>query len=92
MRRILRYVAITSNQAGAVRKRWLIANFKKQVLEGTYWGIGSGVESYRSTDPTHPTQFPPDRYPENLAKKRIATIRTDMDGFKALLQRLSRQS
>jgi hypothetical protein len=45
-RRILRYIAITSNQAGAIRKRWLIAGFKTQVLQGTYWGVASGAASY----------------------------------------------
>jgi NTE family protein len=80
-RRILRYVAITSNQAGAIRKRWLIAGFKTQVLQGTYWGVASGAASYHSTDPDHPTQLPPLYYPETLAKNRIATIRTDMNGF-----------
>jgi predicted acylesterase/phospholipase RssA len=43
-RRILRYTAIVSNQAGAVRKRWLIAGFKTQVFEGTYWGVGAVLQ------------------------------------------------
>jgi NTE family protein len=80
-RRILRYTAIVSNQASAIRKRWLIAGFKTQVLEGTYWGIGSDAASYYSTDPNRPTQLPPQYYPGKLAKEHIAAIRTDMDGF-----------
>jgi NTE family protein len=68
-----RIVDVMGDQAEAVRKRWLIASYIKKVYAGTYWGVGSGVASYRA-----------DRapgYSEPLAKKLIATIRTDMDRF-----------
>ena len=80
-RRILRYVAVTSNQAGAVRKRWLIASFKKAILEGTYWGISTDASSYRPSNSNRLPTLPPAYYDDALVKGHIATIRTDLDGF-----------
>jgi NTE family protein len=67
----LRYNTIIHNQAGAVRKRWLIANFEARIMSGTYWGIGSAVASYGLTG----------GYSKSLASQVIGTIRTDLDAF-----------
>jgi NTE family protein len=80
-RRILRYVAIMSNQAEAVRKRWLIASFKKKVLEGTYWGIHTAVTHYAPSDPSRAPVLPDQFYDQDLVECLIATIRTDLDAF-----------
>jgi NTE family protein len=71
--RLQRYVAINGVQALYLRKRWLIANFLNNVMQGTYWGIGSARASYDSQDATG--------YSKDLARKYIAKIRTDLDAF-----------
>lgn len=76
--RLMRYTSIIGNQAGAVRKRWLIANFINGVMSGTYWGISSAVKSYTESDAP-----PPPGYSEQVAASLIAPIRTDLDAFSA---------
>ena len=80
-RRLLRYIAVASNQAAAVRKRWLIANFKNDVMEGTYWGLTSAATSYSSTDPSRGSVLPPQFYSDELVKASVGRIRTDMNAF-----------
>jgi NTE family protein len=67
------YLAITGKQAGALRKRLLIAQFQSTVKQGTYWGIRSAVSGYR------PGASP--GYSKEFAADTIARIRTDMDAF-----------
>lgn len=66
-----RFISIPENQALAVRKRWLISNFLKNVLAGTYWGIGGSPQSYGVAQ----------GYSKSLARESIAAIRTDLDAF-----------
>jgi NTE family protein len=66
-----RYMAIPENQALAVRKRWLMANFMSGIMEGTYWGVGGATSSYDISG----------GYSKELASKVIAGIRTDLDSF-----------
>jgi NTE family protein len=80
-RGLLRYIAVASNQAAAVRKRWLIASFKEGVMEGTYWGLTSAATSYSSTDPGRRTVLPPKFYRDDLVKASISCIRTDLNAF-----------
>jgi NTE family protein len=68
---VKRYLAIPENQALAVRKRWLMANFLGGIMEGTYWGIGGATSSYGSSA----------GYSKELASQVIAGIRTDLDSF-----------
>jgi NTE family protein len=67
------YLAVSGKQAGALRKRLLIGQFQGKEKQGTYWGIGSAVCSYR------PDSQP--RYGKEFATGTIAPIRTDMDAF-----------
>jgi len=69
--RLGRYLSVQSNQAGAVRKRWLIANFDAKVMSGTYWGIGSNLASYKREN----------IYSDRLVDEVISEIRTDLDCF-----------
>jgi NTE family protein len=71
--RLQRYAGIATNQAVAVRKRWLISNLVSERLQGAYWGIASTVAHYDVAG------IP--AYPERLVTHRIASIRTDMDAF-----------
>jgi NTE family protein len=66
-----RFISIPENQALAIRKRWLIASFLTKKLTGTYWGIGGSAYEYGVQQ----------GYSEDLAKKYIGTIRTDLDTF-----------
>ena len=71
--RLKRYLAIVDNQSLALRKRWLIGGFISGLFEGTYWGVGSAVESYEvDVSPAYSKEF---------AKRVIAHIRTDFDAF-----------
>jgi NTE family protein len=71
--RLKRYLAIVNNQALALRKRWLIGGFINGLFEGTYWGVGSAVESYE-------VEVSP-AYSKDFARRVIAQIRTDFDAF-----------
>jgi NTE family protein len=68
---VKRYVAIGENQALALRKRWLMASFIANIMEGTYWGVGGAASSYNSDT----------GYSKGLATEVIAGIRTDLDSF-----------
>jgi NTE family protein len=41
-----RALDIVTDQARAVRKRWLIDKFKSKELSGTYWGITTKIDNY----------------------------------------------
>ena len=41
---------IATDQARAVRKRWLIDKFKRKKLSGTYWGITTKIDNYGLSD------------------------------------------
>ncbi len=74
--RLLRYNTIQGNQAGAIRRRWLIASYQERAFRGTYWRISSKVasfetEGYRQSD----------KYALDLVERVIAEVRTDMDAF-----------
>jgi NTE family protein len=69
--RVQRYSSILDNQVGALRKRWLISNFIAKILDGTYWGIGSDVQSFKATL----------GYSTKLVDSKISEIRTDLDSF-----------
>jgi NTE family protein len=70
--RLNRYVEVIGRQSGAQRKRWLISNFVKGVLRGTYWGIGTDIGNYA---------IGASGYPFDLVRRVIAEIRTDLDRF-----------
>lgn len=46
----MRALDIVTDQARAVRKRWLIDKFKRNELSGTYWGITTNIDNYGLTD------------------------------------------
>ena len=76
--RVQRYAGILGEQAGALRRRWLVAGLNKKHLHGAYWGI-NGV-----------AQFPADAvaqaYDKQLVSEVIARVRTDLDSFSAAEQ------
>jgi NTE family protein len=70
----MQHAVILLDQATDVRKRWLISNFLKKELGGTYWGTGSLPRNYEY-DGDHRV------YPEQLIKNGIDRIRIDFDAF-----------
>ncbi len=71
--RIQRYQAVQELQSRALRKRWLIASFDENSMDGAYWGVGSARSRYDASDTSG--------YSKDLAKEVIAPIRTDLDAF-----------
>jgi NTE family protein len=71
--RIKRYTDIVTQQARALRKRWLISNYVAEVMSGTYWGVTGHTQHY-SQATTHP-------YSEEFVDEVISRIRTDLDAF-----------
>jgi len=72
-KRLSRYTAIQGRQSGAVRKRWLISNFDADILNGTYWGIGSATTSYKI--------HADGGYSMALSDQVVSEVRTDLDAF-----------
>jgi NTE family protein len=70
----LRYVVTLLEQSTDVRKRWLIAGFIADELEGTFWGIGSKPTNY-GFDPGVPV------YSDELIRDFITQTRIDLDPF-----------
>jgi NTE family protein len=70
--RISRYLSIVESQSRALRKRWLIASFLTDQLQGTYWGIGSATANYESATPG---------YSAHIVDDIISEVRTDLDAF-----------
>ena len=48
---LTRGLDIVTDQARAVRKRWLIEKFKRKEFSGTYWGITTNIDNYRPLKP-----------------------------------------
>jgi NTE family protein len=71
--RLHRYSSVAGRQGSALRKRWLIASFLEDVLDGAYWGLGSVSSHY----PQHATVG----YSEDLIEDVISQVRTDLDAF-----------
>jgi NTE family protein len=74
--RLWRSYGIIANQAEAVRKRWLIASFLRQVYGGAYWGLGTDISEY--TSPEAETPLP--GYTGRVLD-RLRVVRTDLDAF-----------
>jgi NTE family protein len=71
LQRLLRYPAIIGKQASAVRRRWLIAGFQTDALQGAYWAI-STASSNGADAPGYTARF---------VNEVVSTIRTDLDAF-----------
>jgi len=79
--RLKSYLSVMGRQAGALRKRYLMAQFDRSERTGTYWGIDSAPERYVKDLPDDQKNAPPIGYSKRLAMSRIASIRTDLDAF-----------
>lgn len=68
---------LLSEQARAIRKRQLIAAFRRQVCRGTYWGIATHINDYRL--PTAMTR-------DSAFTASLKSIRTRLNPFSPLEQ------
>ena len=68
----LRYAVTLLEQATDVRKRWLIASFIKDELDGAYWGIDSLPRNY---------EYSGEAYDDRMIRELISQIRIDLDVF-----------
>ena len=75
LRRLVRYSSILGDQAGRLRRRWLISKFNDGSLHGTFWSISSLVSNYDAGAEGYGTE---------VTKEFIARIRTDLDAFSEL--------
>ncbi|CAN5873242.1 patatin-like phospholipase family protein [soil metagenome] len=70
----IRPIVTLLEQATVVRKRWLMANFLNEALDGAYWGIASLPSNY---DPPADVQV----YPDDLITRVISQVRIELDAF-----------
>jgi NTE family protein len=70
----LRYAVTLLEQATEVRKRWLLANFMRGDMAGSYWSVAS-KPSHFELDPPSPG------YSDELVERFISQIRIDLDVF-----------
>jgi NTE family protein len=73
----MRALNIVTDQARAVRKRWLIDKFIRDTLSGTYWGITTKINNYGQPDPLVPDALVKD----NKVTRGLREIRTRLDRF-----------
>lgn len=73
--RLRRYQSIQGRQGAATRKRWLISNLEEEVIDGTYWGIGSSPQRYEAPLPG---------YSKALSEDVLSQVRTDLDCFSSV--------
>lgn len=50
VRQTIRVLDVTTDQARALRKRWLVSDFQAGRVQGTYWGIDTDIASYQIAD------------------------------------------
>jgi NTE family protein len=72
LRRLIRYSGILGDQAGRLRRRWLMTRFNQRTLYGAFWSISSLVDHY---DPGA------EGYSSDVTRNFISRVRTDMDSF-----------
>jgi len=74
--RLLRVQDVIGNQALAVRKRWLVSSYEKNVYRGGYWGIGTEIEGYK----VHGVGYGATTL-DGRVLNRLRVVRTDFDAF-----------
>jgi NTE family protein len=73
--RLQRSFQVVANQALAVRKRWLIAAYLREVYGGTYWGLGTDRDEYQVPGAERPAGY------SGRVLDRLRLVRTDLDRF-----------
>jgi len=73
--RLQRSFQVVANQALAVRKRWLIAAYLREVYGGAYWGLGTDRDEYQVSGAERPAGY------SGRVLDRLRVVRTDLDRF-----------
>jgi NTE family protein len=73
----MRALDVVTDQARAVRKRWLIDKFIKKELSGTYWGITTKIDNYSRPDALIPGALVKD----NDMTRGLREIKTRLTSF-----------
>jgi NTE family protein len=73
--RLQRAFQVVANQALAVRKRWLIAAYLREVYGGAYWGLGTDRDEYQVPGTERPAGY------SGRVLDRLRVVRTDLDRF-----------
>jgi NTE family protein len=73
--RLQRSFQVVANQALAVRKRWLIAAYLREVYGGAYWGLGTDRDEYQVPGAERPAGY------SGRVLDRLRVVRTDLDRF-----------
>ncbi len=79
--RLKRTMDIILEQARAVRKRWLIEDFKNGISTGTYWGIASHILDYELEQHGEKPPLLVDDDKKNQIRK-LSKMRTRLNRFK----------
>ena len=77
--RALRAVSILTEQARALRKRWLITDMKNGLVHGAYWGISTHIRDYNLE--IHGCPLP--LLDDNTITHSLSRIRTRLNHFSA---------
>jgi NTE family protein len=80
--RALRAVSILTEQARALRKRWLIHDMKNGLVRGTYWGISTDIRDFH----LEAYGCAPPLLDDNKVTRSLSRIRTRLNRFSAVEQ------
>ena len=80
--RALRAVSILTEQARALRKRWLINDMKNGLVKGTYWCISTHIRDYH----LEAYGCAPPLLDDNKVTRSLSRIRTRLNRFSAVEQ------
>ena len=77
--RAIKAVNIVTAQTRSLRKRWLISDMKRGLVQGTYWGIGTHIRDYQLE--AHGCE--PPLLDDNTMTRSLSYVRTRLDRFNA---------
>ena len=77
--RAKRCIDIITQQARALRKRWLISDFKAGITQGTYWGTATHIRDYRLEE----NGYPPPLLKDSQDTAALCRVRTRLNRFSA---------
>jgi NTE family protein len=75
--RAKRCIDIVTQQARAVRKRWLISDFENGITRGTYWGTATHIRNYELEE----NGYPPPLIKDSQETAALCHVRTRLNRF-----------
>jgi len=77
--RAKRCIDIVTQQARALRKRWLISDFRAGITRGTYWGTTTHIRDYKLEE----NGYPPPLIKDSKDTAALCRVRTRLNRFSA---------